>query len=496
MKDRATGCRPDQLFGVWAIEPARLEGLVEAVRSIDLNAARAAAADGPSDGSGYELLVGGIALISLAGPLTKYTTSFQSVLGGSSTLLARNAVRQASRDPQVRGIMLKIDSPGGTVAGTGDLADAVRAANSRKPVHAYIEDQAGSAAFYIASAAGRVSANPTGWVGGIGCFARLEDTSGAAAAAGVKVHIVSSGGVKGGGAAGAPITEEALAEAQRVIDEMAGQFVAAVAKGRGIPIGRVRELADGRMHVAAQAQGLGLIDAVGSWDDALKALRSKMSEDNAAAALALAEEQEARAVRAEQELAQVRSERDGMRSELSGLRARVEVLERPAPADPLEALAATATPEQQVALAALRREATEREAEAARLRAEQQTAAFRARAEALGSETKGLRLPTTAEALGGVLQRAAANALTDADRGELERLLRAGNNALAAGHLTPIGTTADQPGGGDPVAEVRARTAALMAKEGGLTEAAAQAKVLGADRGLYDRYTQATQVKV
>lgn len=460
-----TGCRPDQLFGVWAIDPRLLEGMVEAARTVDLAAVRAAAGDsagGP--GRPYDIMPGGLALVPLAGPLTKYPTSFQSVLGGSSTLLARDAVRQAARDPQVRGILLKIDSPGGTVAGTGDLADAVKAAGSRKPVHAYIEDMGGSSAYWIASQASRVSVNPSGWVGAIGCFARLEDTSGARAAAGVKVHVISSGGVKGAASDGAPITEEALADAQRVVDEMTAQFTSSVARGRKLPVARVRELADGRLHASAQAQGLGLIDAVGSLDDALKALvRSTMSEDNTAAALALAEEQQARAVRAEQELAQVRAE-------LAAATA--------TPVDPLAGLPAEA----RALVEKERADADAARALAARLQAEARSREF----QVLASEFK--HLPVKADDFGRVLQ-AASGTLSAEHYGELVRVLRASDELAGKGQLfSELGTSRGSAAAGTGLDEIETSAAALVQAGTFPTREQAIAHVVKTNPALAKRY--------
>lgn len=264
-------------------------------RQADLNALAAAAearsrADEITGGSRaaappYQLTAGGTALITIAGPITKYQTSFQSMFGGSSTVATRNALRQAVRDPNVKGILLIADSPGGTTAGVQELAADVRAAGRRKAVHAYVDDLAASAAVWAISGASRITANEGAEIGSIGCYMVVVDTSGFYTQEGVKVHVVSSAPpYKGAGVDGAEVNEEQLAEWKRMVDGIAGLFTAEFAKGRRMPIGKARELADGRMHLASAALELGLIDGIGSLDEAIRALeKTKMKDPKEAA---------------------------------------------------------------------------------------------------------------------------------------------------------------------------------------------------------------------
>lgn len=261
-------CRPDQLFGAWSIEPGRFAAMVTAAKRLEPQPVSATSPTAPGRPA-YELTDDGVAVIDLSGPLTKYETSFQSFFGGTSTVRARATLRDAARDPRVHAILLRIDSPGGTVAGTSDLAEAIKAADARKPVHAYIEDLGASAAYWLASQARRVSANTSAEVGSIGVFAVLEDTSGAYAKEGVKVHVVKAGAFKGLGVPGTAITDAQLSEVQRQVDAIGDIFVTAIASGRQLPLKRVKELADGRVHIAQAAKDLGLIDEVGTLESAV-----------------------------------------------------------------------------------------------------------------------------------------------------------------------------------------------------------------------------------
>lgn len=222
------------------------------------------------------LVSGGVAILELAGSLMKHASSFDTA---TSTVRARYALREAVRNPEIQAILLAIDSPGGTVAGTQDLAADVAAAARKKPVHAYAEDLCASAAYWVASQALHLSAGPTSLIGSIGTYGVVVDSSAWAAKEGVQVHVVRAGQHKGAGVPGTPVTPEQLAECQRLIDGLNAHFLAGVAAGRKLDLSRVEVLADGRLHLAAEARKLGLIDAVESFDDALARLRQRVSSN-------------------------------------------------------------------------------------------------------------------------------------------------------------------------------------------------------------------------
>lgn len=264
----------DQYFGPWAIQEEPFLAAVERINSLDLRAhveARRAGGGGSLDTS-YEKLPGGVAVVSLSGPLMKYVSSLS---GGTSTVEARAALRAAVRDESVESIVLRIDSPGGTVSGTQDLAADIAAANTQKPVVAFIEDLGASAAYWIASQAGKVFANSTAMVGCIGTFATLVDASQAAAQEGYKVHVVRAGEFKGMGVEGTEVTPKQLDEMQRIVNELNEYFIQGVAKGRGLSLAQVKALSDGRVHVGTKALEHGLIDGVKSLDQVVVELAAK-----------------------------------------------------------------------------------------------------------------------------------------------------------------------------------------------------------------------------
>lgn len=214
------------------------------------------------------------ALIPIVGALMKSDSKY----GGTSSIRTRRAIRTAINDDAVRGIMLYIDSPGGTVAGTGELAADVKFADAQKPVYAFIDDLGASAAFWIATQARRVSANPTAEVGSIGVVAVVEDSSGQAEAEGIKVHVIATGPYKGAFVDGTEITREHLAYLQDRVNDINGHFLRGVSVGRLMSMARVRAVADGRVFSAVRARELGLIDAVQRFDDALADLTQEAAQ--------------------------------------------------------------------------------------------------------------------------------------------------------------------------------------------------------------------------
>lgn len=172
------------------------------------------------------------------------------------------SLRQSGTDPAVRGILLRIDSGGGEVPGTADLAATIADVRRQKPVAVFIEDTGASAAFWVSSQATRLFANETAMVGSIGTFATLVDLSEQAEALGIKVHVIKAGEFKGLGVPGTEVTDSQLAEVQRIVNSINEHFVLGVANGRGMSVDAVRSLADGKVHVGQEAVRVGLVDEI------------------------------------------------------------------------------------------------------------------------------------------------------------------------------------------------------------------------------------------
>lgn len=252
-------------MGLYAIEPMVLRGLVAEAKARRL-------AEHPVDQPtirAEQVAVPGqaktVAVIPFHGAVTKKRSKFSE----ASAIELRAAVRQAAKDPTVSKIVLHIDSPGGAVGGIDDLAAEVREAAKIKPVIAYIEDLGASAAYWVASQATEIVANRGAFVGSLGVYGVIHDTSGAYEREGIKVHVVSSGGAKGKGVAGVPVDETTLAEERRLIEAITDLFKLNVREGRGFSEAKATDLFDGRVHMAGKALELGLIDRIGSFESAI-----------------------------------------------------------------------------------------------------------------------------------------------------------------------------------------------------------------------------------
>ncbi len=221
----------------------------------------------------------GVAVIPLRGPLMKGFSKF----GGTSTVMARRAIRLATESKEVAAILISIDSPGGHVAGTQELADEVRRAGAVKPVHAHIEDLGASAAMWIASQAQRISANRTANIGSIGVLSIIEDTTKLFEEKGIEVHVLTTGKLKGIGAPGVPVTPAHLEHIQERIDDVFEHFIGAIGAGRGLTGKRLAAVADARIVIAQKALALGLLDGIGSEEDAVAVLVAGLEASRAEA---------------------------------------------------------------------------------------------------------------------------------------------------------------------------------------------------------------------
>jgi signal peptide peptidase SppA len=260
-----------QYCGVWAIDESAFAAQLAAVRSLDL-AAHVAANAGRNVASASVSKAGGVAVIDISGTLTKRGSSMSDA---GSLVRLRQAVRAAAADPEVSAILLRIDSPGGTIAGTSDLGDEIASAKAQKPVYAYGEDLVASAAYWLASQADKLYVNAqTAQIGSIGTYFAVHDYSRAAANAGIEAVVIRSHPLKGAGAMpGDPITEEQRAVWQEMVDGIQGHFNAAVMRGRGLTKEQVAAVATGRVFSASEAKKAGLIDGIKSFDETLAELQ-------------------------------------------------------------------------------------------------------------------------------------------------------------------------------------------------------------------------------
>mgnify|MGYP006395108145 FL=1 len=193
---------------------------------------------------------------------------------------SQNIVRQLSNyrhNPNVRGIVLRIDSPGGAVAPAQEIYNEIMKLKAdHKTVYASMGTVAASGGYYIACAANYVLANPgtlTGSIAAVMAFSNFEELTDKI---GVKPIIIKSGKYKDVGSPLRGMKPEERKLLQSVVDDVHQQFVQAVAKGRGLPVSEVNEIADGRIMTGQQALTLKLVDEMGGLEKTIELLAKKI----------------------------------------------------------------------------------------------------------------------------------------------------------------------------------------------------------------------------
>ncbi len=195
-------------------------------------------------------------------------------LSREKSLVARvfERLERAARDPLVKAVILRLDTPGGEVTASDIVYHEVLRFKERtgRPVVGLMMSVAASGGYYIASACDHIVAHPSTLTGSIGVISVFPSVEGLMNKVGVKVSVVKSGASKDSGSPFRDMTEEDRVIFQGIIDEYYEGFLAVVAKGRKgrIPEAELRTIADGRVYTAPQALKLGLIDAVGYFEDA------------------------------------------------------------------------------------------------------------------------------------------------------------------------------------------------------------------------------------
>lgn len=221
----------------------------------------------------------GVAVIPIAGVLFRRADAFEEMCGGASATYGalRKDLQAALDDPQVKAILLDIDSPGGEVDGCGELADAIFQARGQKPIVSYVGGMGASAAYWLASAADKVVCAPTAELGSIGVRSGYIDDRKALESMGFKEWVfVSSQSPK---KAFDPEVDGDRARLQVVLDDLADVFIGAVARHRGITAKKVQEkFGQGDVMVGARAVEAGLADELGDFELVLAELASRRSQ--------------------------------------------------------------------------------------------------------------------------------------------------------------------------------------------------------------------------
>ncbi|HET6352251.1 MAG TPA: signal peptide peptidase SppA, partial [Coriobacteriia bacterium] len=178
-------------------------------------------------------------------------------------------LQQAEDDSRVKAILLRVDSPGGTVAASEEIAEYVR--TCPKPVVVSIGDVGASGAYMMSSQADEIWAMPGSTVGSIGVISEIPNVSGLLDKVGVQFQVITAGKYKDAGSPYRKLSDEERALIKGEVDEAYEQFIAIVAKGREMSKADVTELATGWAWSGDKALKLGLVDKIGTYQQALDA---------------------------------------------------------------------------------------------------------------------------------------------------------------------------------------------------------------------------------
>lgn len=213
----------------------------------------------------------GIATIPIEGVIGKGLSTIEKSCGGVCVDEIGAMLGRAVSDPAVTGIMLDINSPGGSVAGVPELGDAVSAANEIKPVIAFTDGEMASAAYWLAAGASAIYSTKSAIVGSIGVYIPWMDSSAYYAANGRKVEVIRNAGadLKGMGVPGTSLSDEQRAHLQEHVDQVAQMFHEHVVSNRpGVAASSMR----GQAMLGAAAAAAKLTDGVQSFENSVEDL--------------------------------------------------------------------------------------------------------------------------------------------------------------------------------------------------------------------------------
>ena len=273
----------DVLNAPWAIIPERLNEIQEIYfthlrgEKIDIKLIEAQTGKKlQNEEQGYELQ-GNVAIIPIEGVIAKRMNLFSRISGGASSQLIERDLRQALADPEVKSIIFLIDSPGGTVDGTQELASFIYSVRGQKPTITYTDGSMASAAYWIGSAADRLYiSGDTNQIGSIGVVAQHVDYSKADDQRGIRVTEITAGKYKRIASENMPLTQEGRAVIQEQLDDIYTAFVNDVARNRKTtPDDVLNGMADGRIFLGKKAVSAGLVDGVSILTDLIDNLNQK-----------------------------------------------------------------------------------------------------------------------------------------------------------------------------------------------------------------------------
>ncbi len=259
--------RPEKLEAIRRVVTARALGI-----HMDASAIAAARADRQAQQKDVRM-ERTVAVLPIMGTLAFRVDMLEDASGGTSTEQIGRQFDTLLKDDSVGCILLNVHSPGGEGFGITELANKIFQARGVKPVYSICNAEMASAALWLGLAAQEVSITPSGWIGSLGVYLCHTDVSKQNEELGQQVTYISAGKYKTEMAAEAPLSDEARAYYQGLVDEIYGGFVADLARFRGTTQTNVRDnYGQGRMMKASAALKCGMVDRIETFDDCIARL--------------------------------------------------------------------------------------------------------------------------------------------------------------------------------------------------------------------------------
>lgn len=179
-------------------------------------------------------------------------------------------IKQYRKDPSIKAIVLRVDSPGGAVVPSQEIYEEIKRTIKSKPVVVSMGSIAASGGYYISCPATKIIANPGTLTGSIGVLIEIPNIKGLLDKIGVKAEVIKSGKYKDITSPFKPLQNEEREILQKLTNDVHEQFIKAVAEGRKVPVEDIKKIADGRVFTGLKAKELGLVDEIGDLDYAIK----------------------------------------------------------------------------------------------------------------------------------------------------------------------------------------------------------------------------------
>lgn len=245
---------------VWAMQPEKLAAMMEFLR-LKIEGAAPDVKFTPAQDRKIAAAQGGVMVIPVVGVISQRMNMLSEFSGGTSTELLAKQISGAVNNPDIKAIILDIDSPGGTVSGLPELANLVYNSRGQKPIIAQINSLAASAAYWLAAACDEIVITPSGLAGSVGVYSMHEDYSKMVEARGIKATFVFAGEHKVDGNPYEPLGEDHKAHMQASVNEYYEMFVSDLARFRDKKKSQVEsDFGQGRVFGARESLTRGMAD--------------------------------------------------------------------------------------------------------------------------------------------------------------------------------------------------------------------------------------------